>query len=205
MLTLDFVKHLVVSNLDLVYLLIILGVLIEGEIVVILAGILLHLGFLNIFVVISSILLGSISKSIIGYRIGLHLAKDHSCLPVIKWTEKKINSFLPSFSKRPFLSIFLSRFLVLGMYSFALIYTGYKKIHIKTFVRAEISSFIAWTTIMLSLGYFFSYTALSISRDINRFIGIIVLFLVIFLILEKVVSFFIKLFESKYQGQSADV
>jgi membrane protein DedA with SNARE-associated domain len=204
MLTLSFVKHFVLSNSSLVYLLIVLGVLIEGEIVVIMAGIFIHLGALNIFVVIPSILLGAILRSVFGYSFGAHLEKEHSHLSIICWTEKKINHFLPSFSKRPFLSIFLSRFLILGMYSFALIYTGYKKINLRTFVRAEVSSFVVWTTIMLSLGYFFSYTALSVSRDINKFIGIIGLFLLGFFVLEKIVGFFIKLFEGKYQNQDVN-
>jgi hypothetical protein len=45
---------------------------------------------------------------------------------------------------------------------------------------------------VLALGYFFSFTALSISRDIRKFIVIIFLFFIAFFILERIVAFIIE-------------
>jgi membrane protein DedA with SNARE-associated domain len=198
MLTINHIKDFALLHADIAYILIILGVILEGEIVVILAGIFAHLGSLNIFVAFGAIFLAGGIKSIIGYTLGNYLKNNHSQLPAVCKVKDRISRFLPHFNDRPFLSIFLSRFLVFGIYWFALIFAGFKKTKLRTFIRAEIASLVTWTIVMLSLGYFFSYTALSISRDVRNFLGLILLFFIGFFILEKIVGFFVKLFENKY-------
>ena len=90
------------------------------------------------------------------------------------------------------------------MYWFTLVYSGYKKINLKTFIKAEISSLITWALFMLFIGYFFSYTALSISRDVRKFIGIILIFFIMFFILEKIIAFIIEFFEIKVNGDNKE-
>jgi len=197
MLTLGYIKHFAAVNAGFAYLLIVIGILVEGEIVVILAGIFTHLGALNIYLVILFIVIGGVIKSFIGYNIGHYLRKNHSSNRFLCQAENRVNYFLPNFLNKPFLSIFLSRFLLFGMHLFALIFTGYKKIKISEFIKAEASSLIAWSIVMLSIGYFFSYTALSISRDVRNFFGIILVFFIMFFILEKIIAFVIELFETR--------
>jgi len=197
MLTLGYIKHFAAVNAGFAYLLIVIGILVEGEIVVILAGIFTHLGALNIYLVILFILIGGVIKSFIGYSIGNYLQKNHSHNRFLRQAESRVNYFLPNFLNKPFLSIFLSRFLLFGMHLFALIFTGYKKIKISKFIKAEASSLIAWSIVMLFIGYFFSYTALSISRDVRNFFGIILIFFIMFFILEKIIAFVIELFETR--------
>lgn len=195
MLTLGYIKHFVAIHADLVYLMIVLGVIIEGEIMVIIAGIFAHLGSVNIYLAFLSTILGGSLKSIIGYSLGSYLQNNHSQRKFLIHAEGRVNYFLPKFLNKPFLSLFLSRFLVLGMYWFALVYAGYKKIKLRTFIQAEAASLVTWALIMLSIGLFFSYTALSISRDIRKFIGIILICFIIFFLIEKIIAFFIELFE----------
>lgn len=195
MLSISFIKHFAASHAEIIYLLIVLGVIIEGEIAVIIAGILAHLGSINIYLAFLATLVGGSLKSVMGYSLGYYLQKNHSDKKIVAQTESRINYFLPNFIKKPFVSLFLSRFLILGIYWFALIFAGYKKIKIKTFIKAEASSLITWALVMLSLGFFFSYTALSISHDIRKFIGLILIFFIMFFILEKVIAFIIELFE----------
>jgi len=197
MLTISYIQSFIINHIEIVYLLIILGVIIEGEIIVIIAGIFAHLNSVNIFFVFTAVLFGASIKSVLGYSIGYYLQKNHSTNCFLVQAEKKINSFLPNFTKKPFISVFLSRFLVFGIYWFALVYAGYKKINLRVFIKAEILSVIAWTIFMLSVGWFFSYTALSISRDIRNFVGFIFLFFILFFILEKIIAFFIRFFEFK--------
>jgi membrane protein DedA with SNARE-associated domain len=197
MLTISYIQSYIIAHIEIVYLLIILGVILEGEIVVIIAGILAHLDSISLYYIFIAIIFGNFIKSIIGYSLGYYLQKKHSTNRFLIQAERRINCFLPNFNKKPFLSVFLSRFLILGIYWFALIYAGYKKINLKTFIKAEILSLIIWTIVMLSIGWFFSYTALLISRDIRNFLGIILLFFIVFFILEKIISFFIKFFEFK--------
>ena len=52
---------------------------------------------------------------------------------------------------------------------------------------------------MLSVGFFFSYTALSISRDIRNFLLIIIACFIVFFIIEKFVAFVIELFGARSQ------
>ncbi len=197
MLTLSYIKHFAADNAGIGYLLIILGMIIEGEIVVVMAGIFTHLGSLNIFLVILSIIIGGSIKSFIGYKIGYYLQKYHSTNNFLLQAESRVNYFLPNYLQKPFLSIFLSRFLILGMHLFSLVFAGFKKIKIRTFIKAEVSSLIAWSVTMLSIGYFFSLTAMSISKDIRKFLGIILIFFLMFFVLEKIVAFAIELFETK--------
>lgn len=197
MLTIGHITDFALLHANFAYILIILGVILEGEIVVILAGIFAHLGSINILVAFGVIIIGGVIKSFIGYSLGSYLKDKHSNSYLLIKAEKRVNRILPSFDRRQFLSIFLSRFLIFGIYWFALIFAGYKKTNIRLFIKAEISSLITWTIIMLSMGYFFSYTALSISRDIRNFIGIILIFFIGFFILEKIIAFFVKLFETE--------
>lgn len=193
MVTLSFLRHFVEHNASLAYLFIVLGVIIEGEIVVVLAGIFANLGSLNIAATFVATLIGGSLKSLLGYSLGYYLQVHHSERELVRHAEKRVHYFLPRFAERPFWSILVSRFLVLGMHWFSLLYAGYKRIKIRTFIEAELSSLLAWSVVMLSLGFFFSHTALSISRDIRKFVLIIFAFFIIFFIVEKIIAFFIEL------------
>jgi len=170
MLSITHIADFALLHANLIYLLIILGVIIEGEIAVILAGIFAHLGSLDIYVALAVVVFAGAIKSVLGYSIGYYLQKNQKELPTVCRIERRVNKFFPRFSERPFWSIFLSRFLIFGIYWFALIYAGFTKTKLKTFVKAEIFSLFAWAVIMLSLGYFFSQTAISISRDFRNFL-----------------------------------
>lgn len=201
MLSINYITHFAAVHANIAYALIALGVVLEGEIVVILAGIFAHLGSLDIFLAFFATVVGCGVKSVLGYGLGSYLQKHHSDKKIVSKTENRINYFLPNFTTKPFISIFLSRFLILGMYWFTLVYAGYKKINLKTFIKAEITSLFVWSVFMLSVGYFFSYTALSISRDIRNFLGIIFLFFIAFFILEKLMAFIIELFEINFNSK----
>jgi membrane protein DedA with SNARE-associated domain len=193
MITLSYITHFVSLHAYIAYVLIVIGVIIEGEIVVVLAGIFSYIGSLNVFIAFFSTLLGVSVKSILGYSLGYYLNKNHSHRPILYKAEHRLNYFLPRFAERPFWSLFLSRFLILGIYWFALVFAGYKRIKIRTFIKAEIFSFLVWSVAMLSLGYFFSFTALLISRDIRKILIVILVFFIAFFILEKIIAFVIEL------------
>lgn len=204
MITLGHIRHFVELHSDIAYILISLGVIIEGEIVVILAGIFANLGSLNIFIAFIATLIGGSAKSVIGYSVGFYLQKHHSGRPIVSQAERRVHYFLPRFSERPFWSIFASRFLILGLHFFSLLYSGYRKIKLRTFAEAELASLLVWSMAVLALGFFFSYTALSISKDIRKFIGIILLFFIGFFILEKVVAFIVEITSTKGKNKEVE-
>jgi len=196
------IRHFVEAHALAAYLITVVGVMIEGEVVVIFAGIFSHLGSLNPFIALFSVLVGGTLKSFLGYSMGFFLQRNHAHKPFIKKVEKRITYFLPNFNDRQFWSIFVSRFFILGVGWFTLIYSGFKKVPLKIYARAEAFSLSIWSVGVLALGYFFSFTALSVSRDVRKFIGIILVCFILFFILEKVVALFIELFEIEDQKEN---
>jgi membrane protein DedA with SNARE-associated domain len=187
-------KHFIEIHAIIIYFIIILGVILEGEIVVIFAGIFSYLGPIHFFIALIAVILGGVIKSFLGYTIGSSLQKHHSHNNIIKKVEMRLSSFLPHFNEKPFWSIFISRFFVFGVGWFTLVFSGFKKVPIKIYAKAEALSLMIWSVLFLALGFSFGYTALSISRDVRNFIGIILLFFLMFFILEKILAFIIELF-----------
>jgi membrane protein DedA with SNARE-associated domain len=191
------IRHFIEIHAIIIYFIIFVGVLIEGEIVVIFAGIFSYLGSINIFIALVSVVLGGVSKSFIGYFMGHYLYKHHSHRPFMNKIERRISYFLPRFKERPFWSIFVSRFFILGIGWFTLLYSGFKNIPIKIYAKAESYSLILWSIGILALGYFFGYTALAISRDVRHVLVIILVFFIAFFVLEKIIAFVFELFNIK--------
>lgn len=196
-LSINLIRHFVEEHAVIAYALVVLGVIVEGEVAVILAGIFSHLGSLNPFIALICVIFGGGVKSFLGYTIGFHLQLKHSHRPFLGKIEKRISYFLPHFDQEPFWSIFISRFFILGIGWFTLIFSGFKKVPIKIYAKAEAFSLAIWSVGILALGFFFSYTALSISKDVRNFLGIILVFFIAFFVLERIIALFIELFEKK--------
>lgn len=193
--TINAIRHFVEVHSIIVYFVIFLGVILEGEIVVIFAGIFSYLGSLSIFIALLAVVLGGSTKSFLGYTFGSYLRKQHADKLSLAKMERRITYFLPRFIERPFWSIFVSRFFILGIGWFTLIYSGYKDIPLKIYIKAEGYSLAIWSVGVIALGHFFGYTALSINHDVRNFLLIILVCFILFFILEKIVAFLIELFE----------
>lgn len=180
------------------YLFIFFGILIEGELVLIATGVLAHIGILPVYLTFFIGLLAAISKTALGYYIGSLLGQYFPRNLILKYSEHKVLSLLPRFRERPFWSIFISKF-IYGINNLVIIFAGYTKAVFKTYMKAEMLSTALWTPIIFSLGYFFSYTAFGITRDIKKSVLFILVFLILFMILEKVITALISFFE-EYQN-----
>jgi len=201
MLSIKFIENFVEMYAFYAYIILFIGVIMEGEVVVILSGIFSHLGSLNLFTSFFVIIVAGFVKSLIGYQIGSHLAARHSHRPFVHTIGKKIDYFLPNFSEKPFWSIFISRFFILGLNWFTLIHSGYKGISKKLYFKAESLSLIVWSLLMTSLGYFFSVTALSVSRDFRKFVVIIFLCFLGFFLIEKIIALAIEIVGDIYDSR----
>lgn len=182
-------------NQTLSYFLIFLGTLIEGEFTLITSGILSHVGALSFSSVFIFALLGAFLKPFLGYWIGLMLIKYFPNSRFLRYMEKKIINALPHIQTQPFWSIFASKF-IYGVNHLTLIFAGYIKMPFKKYLMAEFSATLIWLTGLLSLGYFFSYAAFSISRDIRKVSIIILLCVIAFIFFQKLVVFLFDLYES---------
>ncbi len=192
--SIEVIRHFIEIHAIFIYFIIFFGVVIEGEVAVIFAGIFSYLGFIDIFISFTSVISGGIAKSLIGYSLGCYLNKNHSHKPFVNRIERRIYHFLPHFKDKPFWSIFMSRFLILGIGWFTVVLSGYKRIALSIYAKAEAYSLVLWTIGYLALGHFFGFTALAISKDIRKFLVVILIFFIIFFIIEKIIAFVVELF-----------
>jgi membrane protein DedA with SNARE-associated domain len=178
------------------YFILFLGVLIEGEFVLIASGILAHIGAFTFGEAYLVALAGGMSKTLIGYRLGRFLRKRYSKSRFFRFVVRKVRTLLPKFTEKPFWSVFVSKF-IFGLNNLVLIYSGFIRIRRTTYIKAELVSTAVWAFLALGLGYIFSIAALTISHDIRKFMLLLLVFLVGFVILQRMMHFFLELFETK--------
>ena len=185
---------LVDAHSVLAYLLLFLCIFWEGEISLIIAGILVHLGILSPLIVIPVAVLAALSKTFIGYYLGEYLGKKFPNSSFLKFFERKVLYFLPRFKERPFWSIVLSK-CIYGVNNATLVFAGYVGVDFKKYLKAEIFSTTVWFGIMFGLGLFFSATALSWNHGIRTFVLTILVFIIIFMFIQKLINLVVEIFE----------
>lgn len=195
--TVALLTNLVEHHQILVYGIIYLGLIFEGEFFLISTGVLAHLGALNVWIALLFILLGGISKAFLGYALGEFLYRKFNHHRFFRYIQKRVYNVFPGFKEKPFWSIFISKF-IMGINYLVVIFCGFEKIDYKKFLRAEISSTAIWLPTLLALGYFFGYTALSVSRDIWKFSVAVLALFIVFVLFDKLVGWVYGIFEEFY-------
>jgi membrane-associated protein len=185
----------------LAYAVIFLGLIFEGEFVVIAAGIFAHLGALDFSFALIFILLGGISKTFLGYYVGGIIHNKWHNTKILKHVEKKVFNIMPRFKKKPFWSIFTSKF-IMGLNNAVIIYSGYMKVDYRKYLKAEFFSTVIWAPLLLSLGFFFGYTALNVSREIWRFSLVAILLIISFIFVDKFIGWIYEIFEEFYSEEN---
>jgi len=185
--TVSVLKLLVANHEIWAYLLIYFGLIFEGEVVVIFAGVLSKLGALHFEIALAFVLLGLLSKILILYSLGKALYEKYNQQKFFQYIEKRISSVLPRLTERPFWSIFTSTFIT-GIGWIVMLFAGYKKVDYRTYLKAEISSVVLWAPILLALGYFFGEIALSVTRELWKFTLVIVLLVIGFILFDKIAA-----------------
>lgn len=198
--TVKFLTLLVEHHQMLTYALIFLGLIFEGEVVVISTGILTHLGALNFFWALLFIISGSLVKTFIGYYIGRLVARKWHDRKILKYIEKKVFSVMPNFRQKPFWSIFASKF-IMGVNYIVIIFAGYEKINYKKYLKAEIIATFIWAPSLLLIGRFFGYTALHVSRQIGEFSLVVLILIISFVVFDKLVGWLYEIFEQFYNPE----
>ncbi|MBI2630873.1 VTT domain-containing protein [Candidatus Nomurabacteria bacterium] len=199
--TVNLITRLVEHNQVLVYAIIFLGIIFEGEFVIIFAGVLAHLGALNIFLALVFILMGGIAKTFFGYKLGQFLFRKFNHHKFFSYIQKRVYGLLPKFKAKPFWSIFISKFII-GANNVVIIFCGYEKVNYKKYFKAEALATLIWAPFLLSLGYVFSYTALRVSKEIWRFSMVVMVLVLIFILFDKLVSWIYELFEEYYNDRN---
>jgi len=197
--TVQALSRLVEHNQIYAYLMIFAVTIVEGEVISISAGILVALGALNFWVSLLAIFCGAFLKTFSGYSIGKFLNKKFYHTKFLQYVEKKVLSIMPRFEEKPFWSIFISKFIMMN--HVVIIFSGYKKINFRKYLKAEFTSTLIWAPSLLLLGYFFSYAAFRISKRLSEFTLIIVLFIVGFFLVDKLISFLYDAFQNIFYGE----
>ena len=178
----------------LAYAVLFIGVFWEGEITLIMAGILVHLSIFSFPATLTVTILAATSKTLLGYQLGCFLGKSFPHSPLLKYFERKVFYFLPRFREQPFWSIILSK-CIYGVNNATLVFAGYVGADFKKYCLAEFISSVVWLGGMFGLGLFFSQTALGFSHSVRNFGFIILLFVLAFMITLKVVNLIIEIAE----------
>jgi len=191
--TIDVLNNLLRDHQVIAYLFIFLGLIFEGEIVVLTTGILSYIGALDFWVALSFILAGGIVKTFLGYYLGKYIHRKYNQSRFCKYIVRRVLYFMPRFNERPFWSIFISKF-IMGMNYLIIIFSGYSKVNFRLFLKAEIISTFVWAPLLLSLGFLFSQTAFFLTEEISKFFFAIIGFFVVFLLFDKFLAFFYRVF-----------
>ncbi len=179
-----------------IYFLILSAIILEGEVALIVLGVLAHTKIIPVEVALTLAVCGATIKSVLGYLIGKGIKKYVPQNKLFDFIEKRVLIVFPHFTKKPFWSLFFSKF-IYGLNHFTIIFAGYTGSKLRTYVTAEIISSVAWITIMFSIGYFFSKTAFAFTQDLKK-IGLYLLVgIIAFLLIERIVGFIIEYIESE--------
>ncbi len=198
--TVTLLRHIIEHYQELVSFFIFLGLIVEGEFILISAGIFLHLHALDPMLTLAFIILGLISKTFLGYYLGTQIHKRWNHTKFLKYIEKRVSNIMPHFEEKPFWSIFISKF-ILGANNIVIIFSGYKKTDRQTYLKAELSSTIIWAPGLILIGYLFSYAAITLSHEVWRFAFIVLVLVILFIIFDKIVSWIYETFEELYHSK----
>ena len=194
--TVKLLTQLVENHEILVYGIIFLFIVIEGEFILLCTGILAHLGAIDFYPTLLFVFIAGMAKTFTGYYIGTLIHKKWHKTKLLKYITKRVSHMMPHFQEKPFWSIFISKFILVN--HAVIIYAGYKKIKWQEYLKAEFCSTLIWAPGLMLLGYFFSYTAIRISHEIWRFSLIVLVLIALFIILDRLVSWAYEVFEEFY-------
>lgn len=175
------ITHFAETHQVLLYAILFLGMFVEGEMMLIFAGVLIRSRSIHYFDTIAIAFIAVLLHDIGYWYIGKKLAmvRREKFLGI---NLKKAEKFFAKLKKREGLYIFTSKF-AWGMNRFVLIASGYFQTKLVKLVKYSMGAAIIWTTTLVSLGYIFAEQTAILKKDIKMVaIGFGVLFLAVFYI-----------------------
>lgn len=169
------------------YAILFVAMVLEGEIFLIAAGMLATLEAFDIGDVLWISFTGVILGNMMWYYLGAKLKDSGFSKRIIRWAERAIAFFLPQFRKKPFKSIFFSKF-IYGANRATVIMSGVLHVPFRLFFKAEFLASILWVALYASVGYFFGFAAVNITHNASRFALIAVVFVVAFILIQKLIA-----------------
>lgn len=172
------------------YVILFLGMIVEGEFVLMSAGVLAHIGALNIGNVFLTAYAGVIVNDIVWYNLGVYLKEKHNHRWPIRWMENKTARFLINTKEKPFKAMFISKFIA-GLSHSTLLLLGFLKINFSYFLKVQILISFLWTLCFLALGFLFGFAAFSFSHRLHKFLFIAFVLIISVLLVNRILRRFI--------------
>lgn len=171
------------------YFILFFAMVFEGEIFLIIAGMLAQLHAFDIGDVIWVSLSGVLIGDGLWYFIGSELKRKGFAKRIVDRAERSVVFFLPRFKEKPFRSIFLSKF-IYGANHATLVMSGVFRVPFILFAKAELLASVVWVGVFLAAGHFFGLAAIWVTHKATRFALIVALFVVAFILLQKLIAFY---------------
>jgi membrane protein DedA with SNARE-associated domain len=176
------------------YLIIVLAVLIEGEVILLLAGVLSRNGYLDIFDVMVVAFAAAIIHDIVYWLIGKRFSKITK-KRFLFVNFDKIQTFLEKTEVYNGFYIFISKF-AWNFNRIVLIASGYLKIPIKRVLYYSAPACFIWAIVFVSLGYIFAYKTDILHKSLETAALFLTGFIAIIVFLENI---FRKILKKKHQ------
>lgn len=165
---------------SLMYSLLFVGLLLEGEAVLFVAAFLAHQGYLNPGPTAFIAYLGTFLGDYLWYALGKKISKKDNRLAFwVQKVTKPLSSIIP---KHPEKALFLTKFMY-GLHRATLIKIGMEKLASRRFIKADIPAVALWVTLVGFFAFLFS-SSLKLVRHYLKYTEIILLLgiLIFFLI-----------------------
>lgn len=172
------------------YAILFFSMIIEGELILLAAGILSNLGAFDFMEVWTVVFLGVLFSDVVWYSLGRFFQNKYPDNRLIRFVERRVRRMFPTIEKNPFKLVFASKFLY-GFNHSTIFILGFLKTDFRHFFKVQFQTSFLWVSIFLVLGYFFGYTALHITNRINKFVLAMLIILIAFFILERSIDHFV--------------
>ena len=169
------------------YAILFIAMVLEGEVFLIVAGMLASLEAFDGKDVLWISLVGVVLGNIMWYNLGAKLKDARLTRRILKRAERIMTFFLPEFRANPFKSIFFSKF-IYGANRATVIMSGVLHIPFKLFFKAEFLASIVWVALYFEIGYFFGYAAVSTTRKAGHLALMALLFMIAFILIQKLIT-----------------
>jgi membrane protein DedA with SNARE-associated domain len=186
------------------YVVLFLGMVLEGEIFLVVSAMLARAHAFDFGEVLWVSFAGIMVGDVFWYGVGIVLSRYHGRFSLAKTAEKTVLMFFPNFNRKPFFSIFFSKF-IYGVNHAALVFSGIVRLKFSLFMKAEFIASFFWVAIYAVAGYMFGEAALAVTHEVSRLALLAVVFVVGFVLLERWIGKYVEQQEiKKYKDEDSN-
>lgn len=185
------------------YVILFCAMVVEGEVFLIVSGMLARLHALDFGDVLLVAFAGVTLGDTFWYGFGMLASRQKKLAFLARTAEKTVLLLLPRFRDKPFHSIFLSKF-IYGANHATLLVSGILRVKFPLFIKAEMMASSIWISLYSVAGYMFGFVALGVTKKISHFILLAAVFVVGFILLQRWASNYYEQRELEELGTSKE-